>query len=52
VLYRSWLRNNAAVMKDAVSPVLADAIARRTGQLETHVLSHPYLHLAPLVTKA
>jgi hypothetical protein len=51
VLYRSWLRNNAAVMKDAVSPVLADAIARRAGQLETHVLSHPYLHLAPLVTK-
>jgi hypothetical protein len=52
VLYRSWLRNSSAVMKEVVSPVLADAIARRTGQLETRVLAHPYLHLAPLVTTA
>jgi hypothetical protein len=52
VLYRSWVRNGAAVMKEVLSPVLADAISRRTGQLETHVLAHPYLHLAPLVTTA
>ena len=31
---------------------LGDAISRGTGQLETVVLSHRYLHLAPLVTTA
>lgn len=52
VLYRSWLHHGPSVLNDVVSPVLADAIARGTGRLETRELSHPYLHLAPLVTTA
>ena len=31
---------------------LANAIARQTGQFEASVLSHKYLHLAPLVGTA
>jgi hypothetical protein len=49
VLYRSWLRQGAPVLGPLVSPVLGDAIARGTGRLETHLLPHPYLHLATLV---
>jgi hypothetical protein len=52
VLYRSWLKHGPGALKEVVSPVLADAIARGTGRLETQMLSHPYLHLAPLVTTA
>ncbi len=52
VLYRCWLQHGASALNDVVSPVLADAIARGTGRLETCELSHPYLHLAPLVTTA
>jgi hypothetical protein len=52
VLYRSWLQHGLVALNEAVTPVLADAIARGTGGLETRVLSHPYLHLAPLVTTA
>jgi hypothetical protein len=51
-LYRAWLDRGDAVVDATVSPVLADAIARRTGQLECHVLPHRYLHLAPLVGTA
>ena len=35
VLYRSWLQHGPAVLNEVVSPVLADAIARGTGRLET-----------------
>jgi hypothetical protein len=52
VLYRSWLQHGPVALKEVVSPVLADAIARGTGQFETVMLSHPYMHLAPLVTTA
>jgi hypothetical protein len=52
VLYRSWLAHGPSALNDVVSPVLADAITRATGRLETCELSHPYLHLAPLVTTA
>lgn len=52
VLYRSWQRHGASVLTNVVSPVLADAVTRRTGELETQMLAHPYLHLAPLVTTA
>ena len=51
-LYRSWLRHGPSVLDGTVSPVLSDAIARRTGQVESHVLAHQYLHLASLVTTA
>jgi hypothetical protein len=52
VLYRPWLEHGPSVLNEVVSPVLADAIARGTGRLERCELSHPYLHLAPLVTTA
>ena len=52
VLYRSWLMNGQSVLDSTVSPVLGDAIARRSGILDTYVLSHRYLHLAHLVTTA
>ena len=52
VLYRTWLRQGPSVLRPLTSPVLADAMTRRTGQFETEVLPRPYLHLAPLVTTA
>jgi hypothetical protein len=52
VFYRSWLRQGPAALRQLVSPVLADAIARGTGRLETQVLPHRYLHLAPLVASS
>jgi hypothetical protein len=52
VLYRSWLQHGSSALSEVVSPVLADAISRGTASLETRELSHPYLHLAPLVTTA
>jgi hypothetical protein len=52
VLYRTWLRHGPSVLRNVVSPVLGDAVSRGTGELETQVLAHPYLHLAPLVSTA
>jgi len=52
VLYRSWLSDGQSVLDSTVSCVLGDAIARRSGVLDIHVLPHPYLHLAHLVTTA
>ena len=52
VLYRTWLQHGPAALGDISSPLLADAISRGTGQLETLVLAHRYLHLSPLVTTA
>jgi hypothetical protein len=49
VLYRAWLRQGPSALRELVSPVLADAIARRIGHLEIHALPRSYLHLAPLV---
>ena len=52
VLYRSWVQRGPAALADVTSPILADAISREAGQLETSVLSHQYLHLGALVTTA
>jgi hypothetical protein len=49
VLYRTWMRYGDAALYATLSPVLADAIAQRQGELECHVLPHPYQHLAGLV---
>jgi hypothetical protein len=49
VLYRTWMRYGDAALYATLSPVLADAIAQRHGELECHVLPHPYQHLAGLV---
>jgi hypothetical protein len=52
VLYRTWLKYGDTALHAALSPTLADALARRSGALECHVLPHPYQHLAPLVGTA
>ncbi len=52
VLYRTWDQYGDAALYATLSPVLADAIARRAGGLECHVLPHPYQHLATLVGTA
>jgi hypothetical protein len=52
VLYRAWLERGERVLDATLSPVLADAIVSRRGQLECHVLPHRYLHLLPLVGTA
>lgn len=51
-LYRTWLEHGDPVLDATLSPVLADAIGRGTGQLECHPLPHRYLHLLPLVGTA
>lgn len=52
VLYRAWLRDRRSAIDGTVSSVLADAIKRGAGQVESHVLAHPYLHLSSLVGTA
>ena len=51
-LYRAWLERGDSVLDATLSPTLADAIARKTGRLECHVLPHRYMHLFPLVGTA
>lgn len=52
VLYRTWLRYGDAALHATLSPVLADAIARRAGQLDCQVLPHAYQRLEHLVGTA
>jgi hypothetical protein len=52
VLYRAWMDRGDRVLDATASPVLANAIARHTGQLDTRVLTHRYLHLSSLVGTA
>ena len=51
-LYRAWLERGDEVLEATMSPTLGDAITRRAGELECHVLPHRYLHLLPLVGTA
>lgn len=51
-LYRAWLERGDRVLDAALSPTLADSVARRTGLLESYVLAHRYLHLGRLVGTA
>ncbi len=51
-LYRAWMERGDPVLEATLSPVLRDAIERRTGRMEHHVLRHHYLHLSPLVGTA
>lgn len=51
-LYRAWLARGELVLDATMSATLADEIARKTGQLECHVLPHRYVHLFPLVGTA
>lgn len=52
VLYRAWVDHGDGVLDATASPVLANAIARQTGQFDCRVLAHRYLHLSPLVGTA
>jgi hypothetical protein len=51
-LYRAFLERGQSVLDATLSPTLKDAIARKTGQLECHVLPHRYGHLSSLVGTA
>jgi len=51
-LYRAWIERGDRVLDASMSPTLAEAMARKTGQLEVHVLAHRYLHLGRLVGTA
>ena len=51
-LYRAWLERGQPVLDATLSPVLADAVAWGTGQLECYVLPHSYIRLLPLVGTA
>jgi hypothetical protein len=51
-LYRAWLEHGEPVLDATLSPTVADAISRGSGQLECYVLPHHYLHLFPLVGTA
>ncbi len=47
VLYEAWRDRGDAVLETTLSHVLTDAVARRSGELETYVLPHTYLRLLP-----
>jgi hypothetical protein len=48
-LFRAWREHGERALNLAMSPLIADAIARGTGQLECHVVTRQYFHCAPLV---
>ena len=50
VLYRMWRRYGNRMLDATTSPVTADALARRTGEVDCHVLAHTYQHLSALVS--
>ena len=52
VLYRTWLEHGEPALQATLSPVLSEALARRSGELEWQVLPHEYHHLASLVGTA
>ena len=51
-LYRRWLELGPAALGSLSSPVLAEAIARGTGGVETYVLAHSYFQLRSIVGTA
>lgn len=51
-LYQAYLERGEGVLDATLSPTLPDAIARRNGQLECHVLPHRYAYLSSLVGTA
>ena len=52
VLYRHWLQMGDRLIYALDSPVLPEALAQGTGQVESHVITRRYHHLAPLVGTA
>ena len=51
-LYRAWRLHGQRILDAASSPVLADALERRTGRVDCEVLTQQYLHLSSLVGTA
>jgi hypothetical protein len=51
-LYRQWKKGGDAFVHATVSRVLDDALTRRSGRIETHVLSRSYQQLGSLVGSA
>jgi hypothetical protein len=47
-LYRRWLSDGDSVFDLLTSPVIASALERGTGRIESHVIVLSYRHLAPL----
>jgi hypothetical protein len=52
VLYRLWKQEGDAILADAGSCALADAVAAGTGRIEVLASGHRYAHLSPLVAVA
>jgi hypothetical protein len=50
MLYRRWLTDGDTVFDLVSSPAIADALARGTARIESHVLLLSYEHLSPLVS--
>jgi len=48
-VYRAWIREGDSVLDAARSPVIADALTRGAGLVETVVLPHSYRHLTGLL---
>ena len=49
-LYRRWLTDGDTVFELVSSTAIADALARGTARIESHVLLRSYRHLSPLVS--
>ena len=49
-LYRRWLTDGDSVFETASSPVIAEALERGTGRIESHVMVLSYKHLSPLAS--
>jgi len=52
VLYRRWLSEGDRALEVVSSRVIAQAIERGTGRVESHVLPFSYRHLSPLVASS
>ena len=52
LLYRRWLKHGDVVLDSLSSPLIAEALAAGTGDLQSVVLPHSYRHLSPLVDDA
>jgi hypothetical protein len=49
-LYKRWLVDGDCVFESLSSPVLAQALERGTGRIESHVLDVSYTHLSPVIS--
>jgi hypothetical protein len=52
LLYRRWLKHGDLVLDSLSSPLITEALAAGTGDVQSVVLPHSYRHLSPLVDEA